>query len=81
MNDRYLLNIEISDMRDESILKKARMTLLDHLLVSLEFAQYIYNKTNTNQVLVSLDVSIYLPETLLLTQKNNMGIIGNYIIM
>ena len=33
-----------SDMRDESILKKARMTFIDHLLVSLKFAQYINNK-------------------------------------
>ena len=45
------------------------------LLLSLKFAQYIFNKIDTYKVLVSLDVHKYVPETLM--QKNNMGTIGN----
>ena len=50
------------------------------LFVSLKFAQYIYiyNKTDTYQVLVSLDACQYIPEILM--QKNNMGIIGIIIV-
>ena len=40
-------------------------------LVSLKYAQYSY----VSQVLASLHVNQYMPETLM--QKNNMGIIGN----
>ena len=37
----------------------------------------IYNKTDTCQALVSLDINTHIPETLM--QKNHMGIIGNRI--
>ena len=45
------------------------MTLISILLVSLKFSLYIYKKPSS----ISLDVNTYLT----LTQKNNMGIIGN----
>ena len=51
------------------------MIQLTILSLSLKFAQYIYSKSNTYQVLVSLDVNTYLKHALM--QKNNMGIIGN----
>ena len=49
------------------------MTFIDHLLVSLKFAQFIYNKTDTYQVLFSS--CQHIPETLM--QNNNVGIMGN----
>ena len=50
------------------------MTFIYHFTcIALKFAQYIYNKTDTYQVIVSR--CQYVPETLM--QKNNMGITGN----
>ena len=50
------------------------MTFFDHFTyITLKFAQYVYNKTDKYQVLVSL--CQYVSETLI--QKHNMGIIGN----
>ena len=60
-----------SDMRDEAIYYKARMTFIDHFTCSLKFAQCIFNKTDSS----CFSKCQYVHETLM--QKNNKEIIGN----
>ena len=57
---KILNSVTNSDVRDKSVKKRQGWLSLTILLASLTFAQYIYSKTNTYQVLISLDVNTYL---------------------
>ena len=63
-------------MRDESILKKARMTFIDHLLVSLNFAQ-IKQYISSSRFSRCQYIPQWNNQPGTLMQKNNTGIIGN----
>ena len=64
-----------SDIRDKSILEKARIIFMDHFTCNTKICTTYLQQNWYIVSSFSLDVNTYVPEALM--QKNIMAIIGN----